>query len=143
MTAEGTNIQSSYGSIEVTVPKFDAAETYAKNHAEFLKKLEKQQKENNTYYLQRMLNGLNLNCTNYWNTKYALDGVQSLQYHLNCNLNCDSSIHTKIASLKAQQPILEEKLAEFEQGKSDAYTLQLDSAKQNNTSNINSANLFA
>ncbi len=116
----------------ITMPKFDSAESYAKQRAEFLKKLEKQQKENNTYYLQRMLNGLNLSCTNFWNTKNALNGIQSLEYHLNCNLNCDSSIHTKIASLKAQQPILEEKLAEFEKGKSDGYKLQLDNPRQTN-----------
>lgn len=131
MASENSGFSDTTLSSGISVPKFDSAESYAKRRSEFLQKLEKQQKENNTYYLQRMLNGLNLSCTNFWNTKSALNGVESLEYHLNCNLNCDSSVQSKIASLKAQQPILEEKLAEFKKGNSDGYQIQIENQQKN------------
>lgn len=109
----------------------EAAASYSKRMAEFQEKLAQKIKDGNNNMLTNMLANVNPNCNDFWSTKYTKSDIESLQYYLGCcNGQCDSSIQSKIDSLKAQQPILQKKLIEFQNGQKDTYTLQMGDKAQ-------------
>ena len=107
-------------------PQFTAGADYAKRMEQWAEEHAKKLKEENTQLLGNMINGMTTACTNIYTTKYALNDIASIKYHLSCNPNCDSSIYAKVAKLESQLPVLEQKYVEFQQNKDkkDNYTIQ-------------------
>ena len=107
-------------------PQFSTIEDYAKRKAKWEEEHQKKLNEENTQMLRNMINGMTTNCTNIYNTKYALNDISSIKYHLSCNPNCDALIYEKVAQLEAQLPVLQQKYIEFQQNKdkTDNYTVQ-------------------
>ena len=119
-------------------PQFTAGADYAKRMAQWEEEHAKKLKEENTQMLGNMINGMTTSCTNIYNTKYALEDIASIKYHLFCNPNCDASIYAKVAKLESQLPVLKQKYVEFQQNKDkkDNYTIQTG-AKNNDVSIFN------
>lgn len=111
----------------VTDPYEIAAKAAKEKKEKEAQRLE-EQKKNNTEYLNNMFGGMTTTCNNYWNTKYAINDIESLQFHLSCNPNIDSSVCSRVAALKAQQPILLAKLKEFETNRDKRDSVNLESA---------------
>lgn len=107
-------------------PQFTAGADYAKRMAQWEEEHAKKLKKENTQMLSNMIAGMTTSCTNIYTTKYAINDIASIKYHLSCNPNCDSAIYDKVAKLQSQESILQQKYLEFQQNKDkkDNYTVQ-------------------
>ena len=95
---------------------YDAASAdYAKRMAQWEEEHAKKLKKENTQMLSNMIAGMTTSCTNIYTTKYAINDIASIKYHLSCNPNCDSAIYDKVAKLQSQEGILQQKYLEFQQ----------------------------
>lgn len=119
-------------------PALTAGADYAKRMAQWQEDHAKKLKQENTQMLSNMISGMTTTCNNIYTTKYALNDIASIKYHLSCNPNCDASIFAQVAKLESQQPILQQKYQEFKQNKddNDNYTIQTDAKKDTGSLNL-------